>query len=80
MVLDDSSEYSDEVFGEDQDFLAEEQSYPFKEKKMEVGDFILVELELEEGRRAGANVHYVGEILSLEDSTNYNVSFFTAEI
>ena len=34
-----------------------------------------MELELEEGRRAGAKVHYVGKILSLEDSTKYNVSF-----
>ncbi|MPC27072.1 hypothetical protein E2C01_020227 [Portunus trituberculatus] len=70
LVLDDSSEYSDEADGE-----AEDQPYPFVLKEAEIGDFILVELELEEGRNAGEKVHYVGKIFSIKDDTSYNVSF-----
>ena len=70
MHLDDSSEYSDEV--EEEDVTA---PTPFQQKEPEEGDFILVELELEEGRNVGAKVHYVGKVLSVDDSGEYNVSF-----
>ncbi|MPC97425.1 hypothetical protein E2C01_092740 [Portunus trituberculatus] len=68
VVLDDSFEYSDEVDGE-----AEDHPYPFVQKEAEIGDFILVELELEEGRNAGEKMHYVGKILSIKDNSSYNV-------
>ncbi|MPC75416.1 hypothetical protein E2C01_069803 [Portunus trituberculatus] len=69
VVLDDSFEYSDEADGE-----AEDQPYPFMQEA-EIRDFILVELELEEGRNAGEKVHYVGKVLSIKDDTSYNASF-----
>ena len=71
MQLDDSSEYSDEV-EEVEDVSA---PTPFQQKEIEEGDFILVELELEEGRNVGTKVHYVGKVLTSEDSGEYNVSF-----
>ena len=44
-------------------------------KEAEIGNFNLVDLELEEGWNAGEKVHYVGKILSIEDDSSYNVSF-----
>ena len=72
LALDDSSEYSDEV-EEDP-----ERPYPFADKFPEVGDFILVELQLQEGRSAGDNVYYVGKILALCDNGGFRVSFLRA--
>lgn len=61
-------EYSDE--GEKEDFDA---PYPFQEEPAEE-NFVLVELELEEGRHAGSKVHYVGNILNNEENCQYNAS------
>ena len=49
MQLDDSSEYSDEFEGNE-----DEAPSVFQDRQAVVGDFVLVELELEEGRNAGA--------------------------
>ena len=68
--LDDFFEYSDEV--EDLDDL---DHYPFGGNEPEVGDFVLVELEVEEGRHVGAKVHYVGKILTIEKDAGMTVSF-----
>lgn len=54
---------------------AEDQPYPFMQKEAKIGDFILVELELEEGQNVGEKAHHIGKILSVEDDTNCNVSF-----
>ena len=71
LELDDSSEYSDEV--EDNDDQAPS---PFQDRQAAVGDFVLVELELEEGRNAGAKVHYVAKVLSVsEESEEISVSY-----
>lgn len=70
MVLNDSSEYSGEE--EERDV---EMPHPFQDKVPAVDDFVLVELELEEGRNVGSKVHYVGKVLSLEDDCQYNISF-----
>ena len=69
LELDDSSEYSDEV---EEELRA---SYPFADKFPEAGDFILVELELEEGRNVGAKVNYVGKVLAVEENGGFRVSF-----
>ena len=71
MQLNDSSEYSDEVL-EEEDVTA---PTPFQQKEIEEGDFILVELRMEEGRNVGAKLHYVGKVLAIDDSGEYNVSF-----
>lgn len=70
LQLDDSSEYSDEE--DEEDFDA---PYPFAQKEAAEGDFVLVELEFEEGREAGTKVHYVGKILNLEENGQYSISF-----
>ena len=67
--MDDSSEYSDEV---EEDLHT---PYPFADKEPEVGDFILVELELEEGRFVGAKVHYVGKIVGMGEEGGFSVNF-----
>ena len=69
LQLDDSSEYSEEV--EEQDNTP----YPFADKEPEAGDFILIELELEEGRNVGTKVNYVGKVLAVEENGGFRVSF-----
>ena len=60
--LDDSSEYSEEEVG-----VEVEAPSLFLEREAAVGDFVLVELELEEGRNAGDKVHYVAKVLSVSE-------------
>ena len=67
--LADSSEYSEEV---EEDLNS---PYPFVDKEPEVGDFVLVELQLQEGRFVGTNVHYVGKILAVGEHGRFSVSF-----
>ena len=69
LQLDDSSEYSDEV----EEVI--NSPYPFVDKEPEVGDFILVELELEEGRNVGGKVCYVGQIMGVGEDGSFSVSF-----
>ena len=40
-----------------------------------MGDFVLVELQLEEGRNAGTLVCYVGQVLELQEDGMLNISF-----
>ena len=71
MQLDDSSEYSDEFEGNE-----DEAPSIFQDRQAVVGDFVLVELELEEGRNAGDKVHYVGKVMSVsEESGEFSVSY-----
>ena len=71
MQLDDSSEYSDEFEGNEN-----EAPSIFQDRQAIVGDFVLVELELEEGRNAGDKVHYVGKVMSVsEESGEFSVSY-----
>ncbi|KAK4321956.1 hypothetical protein Pmani_007266 [Petrolisthes manimaculis] len=69
VVLDDSSEYSD-----DEEELTES-SYPFVDKAPEVEDFVLVQLPLEEGRGVGTLVCYVAQVLSMKEGGRLNLSF-----
>ena len=59
----DSSEYSEEEPEQQGNF---EQPSPFQEKVPEVGDYVLMDLELEGGRFAGERVHYVGKVVGIE--------------
>ncbi|KAK4287748.1 hypothetical protein Pmani_039190 [Petrolisthes manimaculis] len=68
VVLDDSSEYSD-----DSEFT--ESSYPFLDKEPEAGDFVLVRLALEEGRGVGTSVCYVAHVLDTLEGSRLNLSF-----
>ena len=70
MMCDDSSEYSDE--------FEELRPTPssFQDRQAVVGDFVLVELELEEGRNAGEKVHYVAKVVGWsEESEQFSVSY-----
>lgn len=69
MRLDDSFEYSDEVEEEDVEL-----ENPFEDKIPQPNDFVLVQLELEEGKNAGTEVYYVGKVLSC-DMSEYTISF-----
>ncbi|KAK4305757.1 hypothetical protein Pmani_022348 [Petrolisthes manimaculis] len=69
VVLDDSSEYSD-----DEEELTES-SYPFVDKAPEVEDFVLVQLPLEEGRGVGTLVCYVAQVLAMKEGGRLNLSF-----
>ena len=75
--LDDSSEYSDEEVETE-----EQQPSLFQDRQAAVGDFVLVELQLEEGRTAGEKIHYVAKVLSVSvesgesgDSGDFDVSY-----
>ena len=69
--FDDSSEYSDEF----EEFEDEAPSI-FQDRQAIVGDFVLVELELEEGRNAGEKIHYVAKVLGWsEESEQFSVSY-----
>ena len=71
--LDDTSEYSDEVV----DMALGPCEYPFAEKVVEVGDFVLVELEVE-GKRESSKVYYVGKVLGSEEGKN-NILFLRSK-
>ena len=71
MQLDDSSEYSEEF-----EALDDEAPSLFEDRQPVIGDFVLVELELEEGRNAGDKVHYVAKVLRVpEESGEFSVSY-----
>ena len=71
MRFDDSSEYSDEL-----EEIEEETTSIFQDRQAIVGDFVLVELELEEGRNAGDKIHYVAKVLGWsEESELFSVSY-----
>ncbi|XP_064118449.1 uncharacterized protein LOC135223685 [Macrobrachium nipponense] len=60
LMLGDSSENSSELEGD----MEADGPYPFAVKEPEVGDFVVIELELEEGRNSGAPVHYVCKMMN----------------
>ena len=71
MRFDDSSEYSDEF-----EEIEEETTSIFQDRQAIVGDFVLVELELEEGRNAGDKIHYVAKVLGWsEESELFSLSY-----
>ena len=50
-----------------------EEPSPFEDKVPEVGDYVLLDLEVEDGRFAGERVNYVGKVVSVEcDVLNIN--------
>lgn len=61
-LVDDSSEYTDEV-----EEREPEEPSPFLDRQAAVGDYVLVELALEEGRNAGQKIHYVAKALGVEN-------------
>lgn len=69
MEFNDSSEYSEENFSDEP-----EEVNVFQEKDPEVGDYLLVELEVEEGKTKGTKVNYIAKVLGVEPPS-VNVSF-----
>ena len=64
----DSSEYSEEEPEQQENF---EEPSPFQGKVPEVGDYLLLELELEDGRFAGERVNYVGKVENVQCDVLY---------
>lgn len=69
LLVNDSSEYSDE------ETTWTEATYPFASNEAQVGDFVLVELTLEEGRTVGTKVCYVAHVLEVMQDGRLNLSF-----
>ena len=67
MELNDSSEYSDEDFDDLTNEPQPVETTPniFQDKAPEVGDYVLVELPVEEGKNKGTMFNYIAKILSL---------------
>lgn len=69
--LNDSSEYSDEDFtGEPKPV---EETNILQDKAPEVGDYLLVELPVEEGKTKGTMFNYIAKVLCLESDENPSV-------
>ena len=70
MELNDSSEYSEENFSDEP-----EEVNVFQQKDPEVEDYLLVELEVEEGKTKGTKVNCIAKVLGVEPLNVINVSF-----